>query len=296
MRKKYKNNFLILIFLLCIITIGFASLSTTLNINGTTKIKGNTWNVYFDNVQVKDGSVDAAVPSISGKTKVDFNVLLSKPGDFYEFTVDVVNDGTIDAKIGDLNIKRLSVEEMNSIYYAVRYDDGYDEVLGKNDYLNANTTRKISVLLKYKDDIFEEDLLKDGINLDLSVDLDYIQSDDIVNENYSELKNKRFNYYFDDRIIDYEGYCDLRGAASWDRDKVIYTTFIHDTCNDVPVVLDHLETIVNGKLYDSDKLDVDFGYSWTTPIGPKYAFKIYPSKEWENNSNVDFVLVYRLAN
>ena len=101
MRRKSKFNLILIIFILVLVLgLGYAYLTTTLSINGTTDVDSNTWNIYWDNVQVKEGSVTATTPTIdTNKTTVTFNVHLSKPGDFYEFTVDAKNDGTIDAMI-----------------------------------------------------------------------------------------------------------------------------------------------------------------------------------------------------
>ena len=96
---KNKKYTLFLIVLLCI-SIGYAVLNTTLNINGKSSISKNTWDVHFDNVVVNSGSVEAIkIPTIENYTTLDFEAKLNLPGDYYEFTVDVVNNGTIDAMI-----------------------------------------------------------------------------------------------------------------------------------------------------------------------------------------------------
>ena len=61
MRKKSKFNLILIIFVIVLVLgLGYAFLTTTLSINGTTDVDSNTWNVYWDNVQVKEGSVSAA--------------------------------------------------------------------------------------------------------------------------------------------------------------------------------------------------------------------------------------------
>ena len=65
---KNKKYTLFLIVLLCI-SIGYAVLNTTLNINGKSTIQKNTWDVHFENVQIIDGSVEATkVPTIENST------------------------------------------------------------------------------------------------------------------------------------------------------------------------------------------------------------------------------------
>ena len=50
MRNKRKTYTLGIILLVLFLGIGYAYLSTTLSINGTTDIDSNTWNVYWNNV------------------------------------------------------------------------------------------------------------------------------------------------------------------------------------------------------------------------------------------------------
>ena len=100
-RNKKKNRQLALLILLLGITIGFALLSTTLYINGTAGIKSNTWDIHWENVQPNaESTVTAETPVISEHaTKVSYEVTLELPGDFYEFTVDAKNDGSINGEI-----------------------------------------------------------------------------------------------------------------------------------------------------------------------------------------------------
>ena len=58
-RKVFKKNrkLLIVFVLLLFISIGYALLSQNLNINGYSKVHNSTWNIHFDNIDVKSGSV-----------------------------------------------------------------------------------------------------------------------------------------------------------------------------------------------------------------------------------------------
>ena len=103
---KSKNTIYIalILFLSIGFCIGYAALNTTLTINGTSTIEKNTWDVHFENLKVKEGSIEAIVePTLSSGTIIsNFQLSLNKPGDFYEFTIDVVNDGTLDAMISSI--------------------------------------------------------------------------------------------------------------------------------------------------------------------------------------------------
>ena len=100
---KLKQNktqvYLLLIFSLALlIGVGYAALSATLKINGQTTINKASWDIYMKDISVTSGSVEATtIPSLNNtNTAINFTVKLTKPGDFYEFTVKEVNAGTIE--------------------------------------------------------------------------------------------------------------------------------------------------------------------------------------------------------
>ena len=99
--NKFNRNLLIVVGVIVLfLTVGYALLSANLSINGTSIINNSNWDIHLENVQVTSGSVAADEPEIdSDGVTVTYDVTLSKPGDFYEFTVDAVNGGSIDAMI-----------------------------------------------------------------------------------------------------------------------------------------------------------------------------------------------------
>ena len=131
MRKLRKNInhklIVIAVILSMLISVGYAALSTTLSINGTASISSSSWLVYFTNVQVTTGSVMALqTPTTSGTstTNLTWEVNLNNLGDFYEYCVDVKNDGTIDAMIGNLSNTPLTSNQAKYLDYKVTYADG----------------------------------------------------------------------------------------------------------------------------------------------------------------------------
>ena len=177
MRKRKKSLvFGFLIFVL-FLGIGYAFLTTTLSINGTTDVDANTWNVYFDNVRVITGSVASTTPVIdSSKTTVTFHTHLSKPGDFFEFTVDVKNDGSIDAMIETVT-KTInnSTTIPNYLNYTVTYLDGV--AFENNDLLKANEKEIYRVRIEYNTNINPGDLPTSAQSLTVSFGTSYVQSD-----------------------------------------------------------------------------------------------------------------------
>ena len=111
------------------LSIGFAVLSTVLKINGNTLISKNTWKVYWDedSIVVTEGSKESSFPIVGDDTEEDtllsWSVNLDLPGDFYEFTIDAVNAGTLDAMITNIN-ETLPASLPSYIRYSVIYDNG----------------------------------------------------------------------------------------------------------------------------------------------------------------------------
>ena len=172
--SKSTKNVLILLLVL-FISIGFAYLSTQLNIFGTTEIKANSWNIYFDNVQVTEGSVTANTPEIDeDKTTVNYTVTLDKPGDFYEFTIDAKNDGTLNGVIESVAISELDADVLKYLNYSVTYLDGTE--IKEEDILEAKKKVTYKILIEYKKDIVASDLDENGIDLELSFTVNYVQA------------------------------------------------------------------------------------------------------------------------
>jgi len=179
MHTKREIILLVSIFLIFLIGVGYAYLSSNLNINGSTSIKVSTWDIHFENVQVKEGSVSADTPVIdTNKTTVTYDVSLKKPGDYFEFTVDAVNSGTVDAMI-DTVLSTLNNSEITSLPnyldYSVTYSDGL-EILEKQK-LDAGDTETYKVRVEYNKDIESSDLPGTNQSLSFAFNVNYVQAD-----------------------------------------------------------------------------------------------------------------------
>ena len=183
MRKRSKL-IPILIILLLGITIGYAYLNTTLNINGTTNISSANWNIYWDNIQFGTNNVtDVTTPATisSGLTEVTFNVNFKEPGDTYEFTVDAVNDGSIDAMISTFS-KGVYASNGTTpknlpdyLEYTVTYSDGV--TIAQNHLLEAGDTETYKVRVHYKEDITASQLPSTNDNYMFKFSVTYAQAD-----------------------------------------------------------------------------------------------------------------------
>ena len=134
MRNKRKNKYMLLLILLLGITLGYAAISTTLKIVGDATVTKQTWNVYWGVPTVTEGSVSTTAPTRGAdsgdpaNTKLTWNVTLNLPGDFYEFEVDAVNAGTIDAMITGITPTVSPALPTNPEYikYSITYADGIE--------------------------------------------------------------------------------------------------------------------------------------------------------------------------
>ena len=152
MKKRNNLMFIGILVLAVSITIGYAALSQLLTVSGNAAISKATWDVGFSGTPtVTTGSTTTAVPTISADKKtVSFTTSLHKPNDFYEFTVDVKNGGTIPAKISTY-----SPTTGNADYVGItaKWKDGtYANMnIVTNQTIPANTTWKLVVRLLAKD-------------------------------------------------------------------------------------------------------------------------------------------------
>ena len=179
-KKNRKNKGLLIVALILCITIGYAALTTTLNITGNSEIKNAKWDIHFANLVVDDTSVEAATPATidANKTTVNYTVNLVKPGDSYSFNVDVVNEGTIDGMINIVSNTGLTAEQQKYVEYSITYANGVE--LKEKDGLKAGAKKNIKVKVKYKDDINPEDLPQEDKTLNLTFTVEYVQADDTV--------------------------------------------------------------------------------------------------------------------
>ena len=115
------------------LTIAFSALSRTLNIGGVGKMDTASWSVYFDNLSkanIVRGALELGKPSISDDkgTVQDINVKLSNPKDEISYTVDIVNDGTIDAEITMIKDVELTDVQKKVFEFSVYYTETGEKV------------------------------------------------------------------------------------------------------------------------------------------------------------------------
>ena len=176
MRFNPRRSFMIMFLLLFIFSfgIGYALIATNLSIDGTVDLDNSKWDIHFDNIQVASGSVSADTPTITNDTTISFSALLDNPGNYYEFTVDVVNDGTMNAEIDSIAILPvLTAEQQEFFDYTVTYVNGAS--IEEGDLLLADSFKTIKITARYKENTDISLYPTADQTFDFSVSLHYVQ-------------------------------------------------------------------------------------------------------------------------
>ena len=107
------------------LTIAYAALNAVLTIQGNARVSAADWDIYLNNPRVTNGSATTNVPVIKTSPTLEFETTLNMPGDFYEFVVDVVNAGDIDAMIENVvKTPDLTEAQAKFLKYEVTYENG----------------------------------------------------------------------------------------------------------------------------------------------------------------------------
>lgn len=160
-----KKHSKLLLVLLLFISIGFAYLTVNVDIAGTIAFKENVWGIHMEDIVVNEESVDAETPIINDG-EISFNLSMNRPGDIYEFYVDVVNEGTMDAILDSFTTTSLTGDYLTYLDYSVSYYSNKE--IKKGDILRAGLKEKIKVRVSYKYDV-DEYVQLNNINLTLSI-------------------------------------------------------------------------------------------------------------------------------
>lgn len=177
-REKQENKkYLLIIFLLLIsISIGFGALSSTLRIKDKGIITPK-WDVHFENISDKSNKATIVEPAtiLGGSTNIEYAVNLNEMGSYYEFEVDVKNDGNINAILTTNSfIFGISSDQIAYTNYKVQYVDGTP--LRYGDILRQGESKRILVRIEIPKNLEEYQLPKTRQTLNLYVDLNYVQA------------------------------------------------------------------------------------------------------------------------
>lgn len=145
------------------ISVGFAAMSTSLNINGTANVVPATWKIKFNNLSsatIEGAAEVVSAPVIQSDTHIgNYEVKLTKPGDKVVYTFDITNSGTIDAELSSYDFAVPTINGTDdtadndaqivkdNLVYTLTYADG--SAINKDDVLNKNETKSLKLTIGY---------------------------------------------------------------------------------------------------------------------------------------------------
>ena len=118
----------------------------------------------------------AAAITAGQTTEVTYEVTLPTPGTFYEFTVDVVNAGSLDAKLSaDATVEGVSAAQAVYTKYSVVWSDtGVAPKTG--DVITAGQKKTAKVRVEYNKDVTAAQLPTTDQVLTLTASMNFIQA------------------------------------------------------------------------------------------------------------------------
>ena len=164
--------------LVCVftLTIAYAALNAVLTISGNAQVNAANWDIHLANPNVTSGSVSNTKPVITSPSTATFSTELNMPGEFYEFTIDVVNNGSVDAMIENITkTPTLTANQAKYLKYEITYQNG--EVISTKQLVSKNSFVRLKVRVEFRQDLSNSDLPTTSETLNLGLKLDYIQSD-----------------------------------------------------------------------------------------------------------------------
>ena len=180
--RKRKSTYKVFFLILVGMTVGFAAINTTLQLIGTLNISKTTWNIHWDN-PTKTGGVNAtkdATLKTGDNTTVEYEVNLANQGDYYEFTVDAKNDGTIDGMITGISNKvyenNVEVTKPDYLEFTVTYADGIN--IENNHLLASGEKETYKVKVQYKTGLAPDQLPDSEKTYNFRFTVTYMQADE----------------------------------------------------------------------------------------------------------------------
>lgn len=174
--RKIEIYVVVIFFLLVSIGIGYSVINTKLVINGISSVAKTTWKVYFDNLVEYNGTLASSPAVISDDgTNISVGLTLERPGNHYYFTADIINSGTIDAKLETFEISGISEEQKKLLDYGVTYAN--DVEIRTGDLIVSGNSNKIKFYVKYRTNVDPDLLPTADSSLSIKVNMRYAQDD-----------------------------------------------------------------------------------------------------------------------
>ena len=165
------------------LSVAFAFTDIDLTIDGNVTTKATKWDVHFDSVKNINKSATtvqteaAALGTGTAPLTASYTVTLTKPGDFYEFDIDVINAGDFDAKLKTIAMtSTTSIAYLNHVvtYNSTDYENASNNVNGNTLAANGGI-ETIHVKIEYVQPASESALPTTDVTSTYTVTLTYTQ-------------------------------------------------------------------------------------------------------------------------
>ena len=186
--RKYKIITIVFILLLAG-TVAFSYVKTNEVILNAGKENLKIFDINYNNLSVKSGSVQPIKNVTFDGNDVSFDIKLDNADDFFYFIFDVINNDKSDVMLISFYDISLTKEEKNVYHYSVTYDDGVK--IEENDILRAGKKERIKVRVNYKEDVNPNKIIENDTDdniLRLNFSLQYGKAGMLA----KEVKHKAF--------------------------------------------------------------------------------------------------------
>lgn len=153
-----------LLILIVILLLGLLTIKFIYHIRHEEVDTSYMWNINFTNLTVSEGSKKGTINLDNNSINLD--VTLSKENEFYEFTIDINNTGSLDAEITKLLIDIDNPD--NILEYTITYLNGLS--IDEGDTLLSNETKTIKIRIEYP---HQNSKIYKALNLKLSLNIEY---------------------------------------------------------------------------------------------------------------------------
>ena len=174
MKENKKTLYVLVVIALVLsivgISIGFATMSTELTINGSATVVPASWKIKFQNLSKVTGD-DANIitaPQITSDTHIgNYAVKLSKPGDKVVYKFQVANTGSLDAELSSYTFATPTITGTgaaaaadaqivtDNLVYTLTYNDGAKTAVQVGDDLDKEDSKELVLTVAYADDATE---------------------------------------------------------------------------------------------------------------------------------------------
>lgn len=182
-KKRFYQNITIIVLGVAIIlmSFGYATSYAKLEPAPVNVNEPAVFDIHFDNpiklstTTINDDKIIG--PTIKDKTTSLSFTLNIKPGETYEFTTDVVNAGTLNAKLCQIDLKsnKENIETDQSfeegITYKVVWDN--DAEIRENEIIKSNTTKKLKAIVTSN---MNEELIDKEDTYSFTLDMNFVEA------------------------------------------------------------------------------------------------------------------------